>query len=161
MAKKNSADTAPAHEAENTIPQETKITAPPPQIEVHARPITPIGNLVGFASVKFNDCFVVEDFKILQNDKGMFVGMPSKPDKNSTTGYRDMAKPITADFRAQLTRAVVEAYQAAVEKIQAKAANLAAPSITQQLAEGAELAAKDNAARPAPEKGANKQNAER
>jgi len=172
MAKKNSADTAPAQEVENSTPQkadtaqeaapqETKPTAPPPQIEVHARPITPIGNLVGFASVKFNDAFVVEDFKILQNDKGMFVGMPSKPDKGSNTGYRDTAKPITAEFRTELTGAVVEAYQAAVERIQAKAANLAPPSIKQQLAEGAQQAAKDNAARPAPEKGANKQNAER
>jgi len=161
MAKKNSADTAPAHEAENATPQETKTTAPLPQIEVHARPITPIGNLVGFASVKFNDCFVVEDFKILQNDKGMFVGMPSKPDKNSTSGYRDTAKPITAEFRAELAGAIVEAYHAAVEKIQTKAASIAPTSIKQQLAEGAEQAATDNAARPAPEKGANKQSAER
>jgi len=161
MAKKNSAEAPPEREAENTALQETKSTALPPQIEVYARPITPIGNLVGFASVKFNDAFVVEDFKILQNDKGMFVGMPSKPDKNSTTGYRDTAKPITAEFRAELTGAVVEAYHAAVEKIQAKAASIAPTSIKEQLAEGAELAAKDNAARPAPEKGANKQNAER
>jgi len=151
MAKKNSTDTAPAHETENTAPQEpTKEPAPPLQLEVTARPITPIGNLVGFASVKFNDCFVVEDFKILQNDKGMFVGMPSKPDKNSTTGYRDTAKPITAEFRAELTGAIVEAYHAAVEKIQAKAASIAPTSIKQQLAEGAEQAAKDNAARPVP-----------
>jgi len=160
MAKKNSAEAPPEHEAENTAPQETKSTAPPPQIEVHARPITPIGNLVGFASVKFNDAFVVEDFKILQNDKGMYVGMPSKPDKNSTSGYRDTAKPITAEFRAELTGAVVEAYQAAVEKIQAKAASIAPTSIKEQLAEGAEQAAKDNAARP-PSQGSKTKNAER
>jgi len=156
MAKKNSAEAPPEHNTETTT-QETKTTAPPPDIEVHARPIAPKGNLVGFASVKFNDAFVVEDFKILQNDKGMFVGMPSKPDGNG--GYRDTAKPITADFRAQLTEAVVVAYQAAVEKIQEKAANLAPPSIQKQLAEGAEQAAKDNAARPAPAKVA--QSAER
>ena len=147
MAKKTSAEAPPEHNAENTT-QETKAKATPPEIEVHARPIAPIGNLVGFASVKFNDAFVVEDFKILQNEKGMFVGMPSKPDGNG--GYRDTAKPITADFRSQLTEAVVVAYQAAVVRIQEKAANLAPPSIKQQLAEGAEQAAKDNAARPAP-----------
>ena len=61
MAKgKNSTEAPPTHEAENISPQETtKEAAPPLQLEVTARPITPIGNLVGFASVKFNDCFVV------------------------------------------------------------------------------------------------------
>jgi DNA-binding cell septation regulator SpoVG len=133
-----------------------------PAIEVTARPITPIKNLVGFASVKFNDSFVVEDFKILQSDKGMFVGMPSKPDKSSKTGYRDTAKPITADFRTELTGAIIEAYHAEVEQLKTRAATIAEPkpqTIKQQLAEGAKQAAKDNAARTAPDKGA--QNAER
>ena len=72
--------------------------------------------------MKINDCFVVEDFKILQNDKGLFVGMPSKPDKSSKYGYRDTAKPITAEFRKQLHGAILEAYQQEVEKLQARAA---------------------------------------
>jgi len=122
-------------------------------IEVTARPITPIKNLVGFATVKFNDNFVVEDFKILQNEKGIFVGMPSKPDKNSEKGYRDTAKPITAAFRTELTEAVTEAYHAAVEKLQNRAANVTPPqSIKEQLADGAKQAAKGNANRPAPTK---------
>ena len=128
---------------------------PPLLMEVSARPITPIGSLVGFASVKFNGVFVVEDFKILQNDKGMFLGMPSKPDKNASNGYRDTAKPITAEFRKELVGAIVTAYHAEVEKLQNRAASVAAPekpSIQQQLAKGAEQAAKDNAARPPAEK---------
>ena len=149
----------------DTISQETeKEVAPPPILEVSARPITPIGNLVGFASVKFNDVFVVEDFKILQSDKGMFVGMASKPDKSSTTGYRDTAKPITADFRTELVGAIITAYHAEVEKLQSRAASVATPekqSIKQQLAEGAEKAAKDNAARPPTEKSGKTDKAER
>lgn len=62
--------------------------APPMKLDVSVRAIEPKGNLLGFANVKFNDCFVVEDFKILQTDKGLYVGMPSKPDKSSKTGYR-------------------------------------------------------------------------
>lgn len=68
--------------------------APPMKLDVSVRAIEPKGNLLGFANVKFNDCFVVEDFKILQTDKGLYVGMPSKSDKSSKTGYRDTAKPI-------------------------------------------------------------------
>ena len=63
--------------------------APPMKLDVSVRAIEAKGNLLGFANVKFNDCFVVEDFKILQTDKGLYVGMPSKPDKSSKTGYRD------------------------------------------------------------------------
>jgi len=151
---------------EKTLPQETEQAAASPfNLDVTVRPIEPKGNLVAFASLKINDCFVIDDFKVLQNskDNSLFVGMPSKPDKNSTTGYRDTARPITKEFRAELTGAVVAAYHAEVEKLQARAAAVAAPekqSIPEQLAEGAKQAAKDNAARPAPAKGKAK-NAER
>lgn len=143
------------NEDKNTAPQEPEQAALPLKLDVSVRPIDPIKNLIGFANVKINDCFVVEDFKILQSDKGLFVGMPSKPDKNSRTGYRDTAKPITKEFRAELTEAVISAYHAEVEKLQARAAAVAAPekeSIPKQLAEGKKRAAKENAARPAPEK---------
>jgi len=151
---------------EKTLPQETEqAVASPFKLDVTVRPIEPKGNLVAFASLKINDCFVIDDFKVLQNskDNSLFVGMPSKPDKNSTTGYRDTARPITKEFRAELTGAVVAAYHAQVEKLQARAVAVAAPekqSIPEQLAEGAKQAAKDNAARPAPAKGKVK-NAER
>lgn len=123
------------------------------KLDVTARPIDPIKNLVGFANVKINDCFVVEDFKILQSDKGLYVGMPSKPDRNSRTGYRDTAKPITAEFRKELHGAILEAYQQEIEKLQARvAASRQAPppekeSIKGQLEAGAKKAAKENATR--------------
>ncbi|MFT8889172.1 MAG: SpoVG family protein [Ethanoligenens sp.] len=93
----------------------------PMKLDVSVRPIEPKGNLVGFASLKINDSFVIDDFKILQGDKGLLVGMPSKPDRNSKTGYRDTARPITKEFRAELTGAVTTAYREAVEKLQARA----------------------------------------
>ena len=116
------------------------------KLDVTARPIDPIKNLVGFATVKLNDCFVVEDFKILQTDKGLYVGMPSKPDKTSRTGYRDTAKPITGDFRKQLQGAVLEAYSAEIGRLRAVAAAQERPSIKGQLEAGAKEAAKENAA---------------
>lgn len=135
----------------------------PMKLEVTARLIEPKGNLMGFASLKINDSFVIDDFKILQSDKGIFVGMPSKPDRNSKTGYRDTARPITKEFRAELTEAVTSAYHAEVEKLQARAAvpSKGKPSIQKQLADGGKQAAKDNAARPAPEKGGKAKNVER
>lgn len=137
-------------------PEQAAAPALPRKLDISVRPIEPKGNLVGFASLKINDSFVIDDFKVLQSDKGLFVGMPSKPDKNSKTGYRDTARPITKEFRTELTEAVAAAYHAEVEKLQVRAAAIPATekqSIPKQLAEGAKQAARDNAARPAPEKG--------
>jgi len=138
-------------EQETKIPaQEKTQTAPPMKLDVSVRAIQPMGNLLGFASVKFNDCFVVEDFKILQTDKGLYVGMPSKPDKTSRTGYRDTAKPVTGDFRKQLQGAVLEAYSAELGRLRAVAAAQERLSIRSQLEAGAKEAEKENA--PAPQR---------
>jgi len=153
----NNDKTTVSNEAEHGTAQEFSM-------QVTARPITPIGNLVGFASVKFSNVFVVEDFKILQSDKGMYVGMPSKPDKSTNTGFRDTAKPVTAEFRKELVDAIAAAYHAEVEKLQARVASIAAPqkpSIQKQLSEGMEKAEKNNAALSGPGKDSKTKNAER
>ena len=145
-------------------PEQEAAPALPMKLDVSVRPIEPKGNLVGFASLKINDSFVIDDFKILQGDKGIFVGMPSKPDRKSKTGYRDTARPITKEFRAELTDAVTAAYREAIKKLQARAAAVPAAekqSIQKQLADGEKQAVKGNAARPAPEKGGKIKNAER
>lgn len=123
------------------------------KLDVTARLIDPIKSLMGFATVKFNDCFVVEDFKIMQSDKGLYVGMPSKPDKSSRTGYRDAVKPITGEFRKELCGAILQAYGQEIDKMQARlnaARQAPAPerqSIKEQL-EAGKQAAKDNARTP-------------
>lgn len=134
---------------EETMQEKVANTTPaaPLKLDVSVRVIEPVKNLMGFASVKFNDCFVVEDFKILQTDKGLYVGMPSKPDKTSWSGYRDTAKPITGDFRRQLQGAVLEAYSAEIGRLREVAAAQERPSIKGQLEAGAKEAAKENAGR--------------
>ena len=84
-------------------------------LDVSVRVIEPVKNLMGFASVKFNDCFVVENLKIVQGSKGLFLGMPSQPDGKG--GYRDMAYPVTKEFREQLNTAVLQAYEAKLEQM--------------------------------------------
>ncbi len=156
--EKSTGAQAPAQEVEKPAPL---------KLDVTARAIDPIKNLVGFATVKFNDCFVVEDFKILTGANGLYVGMPSKPDKSSPSGYRETSKPITADFRKQLHGAILGAYEKAVEKLQARAAAVqqAPPpekkSIKEQLENGVKQAAKENAARPPKERPKKEKSAER
>jgi len=90
-----------------------------PAVEVHARPITPIGNLVGFASVTIGG-IKIDDFKIVENKDGeLFVGMPSRPDKNSDTGYRNTVY-VNKDIREDFSKKVLSEYSSAVEKVQAR-----------------------------------------
>ena len=105
------------------IPENSE--AMPLKLDVRVRPIAPVENLVGFATVTINDCFVVKGLKVCAGDNGLYVNMPS-----------------TADFRRQLNEAVVEGYNTAIEKMQAtleaaKSVN-EKPSLTGALKENAD-----------------------
>ena len=112
--------------------------------------------LRAFATITFDDCFVVRDIKIIEGSKGCFVAMPSRRVKDpcprcrhrnvthsrycnqcgsslETAGFqkpkspspeseedqhhsrhsehRDVAHPITAEFREVIQRTVLEAYE--------------------------------------------------
>ena len=123
--------------------------AAPLKLDVSVRVIEPVKNLMGFASVKFNDCFVVENLKIVQGSKGLFLGMPSQPDGKG--GYREMAYPVTKEFREQLNTAVLQAYEAKLEQM-AERGSVGRASISDQLKAGKAAAERAKAERPPKEK---------
>ena len=99
-----------------TMQPETE-TAAELKLDVSVRPISPAGNLLGYANVTINDSFVVEGFRICSGEKGLYVNMPSTQDNKGN--WRDTFKPITADARKQLTDAILDGYGVAIEKMQA------------------------------------------
>lgn len=125
------------------------------QIEVNVRPIEPRGKLIGVAEVKMNG-LSVDDFKVFNGDKGLFVGAPSKPDSSTRSGFRRTAHIYDENLQAVLDSKALEGYNAAVEKLVARAAAAQAmsvkPSIREAIKAGAEQAAQDNTTRPTPEK---------
>lgn len=121
-----------------------------PQVTV--RPIEPQGKLIGFASINFGGV-AVDDFKIVNGEKGMFVGMPSKPDPTSRTGYRATVRLTDRDMQSRINEAAYGAYTAAVEKLIARAEAVRPAPIKDQMAKAEKAAAKENATRPAPDKG--------
>lgn len=137
--------------------------APDVKLDVNVRLIEPRGNLMGFANVTVADSLRIDDFKILQGENGLFVGMPSKPaqGKDGKTNYYETVRPTSKEFRAALNEAVVSEYNAEVERLQARAASLrSAPEktpIREQLEKAGKEAALDNATRPAPTKGKGKE----
>jgi len=121
-------------------------------IEVSVRPIEPQGKLIGFASVNFGGV-VVDDFKVVNGQNGIFLGAPSKPDPTSRTGYRATVRINDRATQERLNAAGVEAYHSAVEKLIARAEAVRPAPIREQMDKAGKEAAQKNAARSAPAKG--------
>ena len=65
----------------------------------------------GIAKVMIDDCFVVNDIRIIEGDNGLFIAMPSR--KTATGGYHDTAHPINQETRKLFEDAIFEKYNAA------------------------------------------------
>lgn len=64
--------------------------------------------LKAYCSVVFNEMFVVHDVRVVEGANGVFVAMPRR--KTGEGEYRDLAHPITAEARALIQKAVLDAY---------------------------------------------------
>jgi len=69
------------------------------------------GKLKAYVNVTFDDCFVVHNLKIIDGKDGAFIAMPSR--KTQTGEYRDIAHPISPEFRAEMQEKILEAYDKA------------------------------------------------
>lgn len=97
--------------------------------------------LKAFATVTFDDCFVVRDLKVIDGNKGLFVAMPSRrmkeacsdcghrnvvrskycnncgkvleinPNMSRQDEHKDIAHPITLECREMLQQAVLDAFE--------------------------------------------------
>jgi stage V sporulation protein G len=65
--------------------------------------------LKAFASVTFDNCFVVRNMKVVMGNKGVFLCMPSRKLADGT--HKDMVHPITQEFRKYLEDNVLKAYE--------------------------------------------------
>ncbi len=70
--------------------------------------------LKAFATVTFNGAFVVHNMKVVNGSKGLIVCMPSRKIKDGS--YKDIAHPITNEFRHTLEQVVLKAYNEESEK---------------------------------------------
>ncbi len=65
--------------------------------------------LKAYVTVTFDNCFVVRHVRIVKTDKGLLVSMPSRKLPDGT--YKDIAHPISQEFRKALEAKVIAAYQ--------------------------------------------------
>ena len=81
--------------------------------DVRVRKITSEGKLRAYATITFDDQFVIHNLKVIDGKSGLFVAMPSRKTKNGE--FKDVAHPISSEFRAVLQESILEAYEKADE----------------------------------------------
>jgi stage V sporulation protein G len=70
--------------------------------------------LKAFASIIFDDCFVVSDIKVIDGNHGMFISMPSKKRRNGT--FRDIAHPLNNETRAMIEERILARYYEMIDE---------------------------------------------
>jgi stage V sporulation protein G len=68
--------------------------------------------LKAYASIVLDRCFIINDLKIIQGKRGLFISMPSRRRKRG--GYRDVAHPLNNETRQMVEERVLAEYEAAL-----------------------------------------------
>jgi stage V sporulation protein G len=76
--------------------------------EVKVYPAKENGRLKAYATIVFENCFIVRDLKIIEGTRGLFVSMPSRRRKDGT--FRDIVHPLNSETRKMIEDRVVEEY---------------------------------------------------
>ncbi len=69
--------------------------------------------LKAFASITFDDCFVVRGLRVIDGENGLFVGMPSR--KLGDGSFKDIAHPLNNETRKKVEEAVLNEYKKALK----------------------------------------------
>lgn len=78
--------------------------------ELRIRKVTAEGKLRAYVTVTFDNCFVVHNVKVIEGTEGLFIAMPSR--KTATGEYKDVAHPISPEFRNALQEKILAEYNA-------------------------------------------------
>ena len=71
--------------------------------------------LKAYASITFDNCFVVRNLKVINGNNGLFVAMPSVKRKDGT--YQDTAHPLNNETRKMIETKVLDEYNRCKDKV--------------------------------------------
>jgi stage V sporulation protein G len=77
--------------------------------DVRVRKIESDGKLRAYATITFDNQFVIHNLKIIDGRAGLFVAMPSRKTKSGV--FKDVAHPISSEFRLALQELILRAYE--------------------------------------------------
>ncbi len=81
--------------------------------DVRVRKIASEGKLRAYATITFDNQFVIHNLKVIDGKSGLFVAMPSRKTKSGE--FKDVAHPISSEFRNTMQEAILKAYENAPE----------------------------------------------
>lgn len=70
--------------------------------------------LLAFCSVELDKELVITGVKLMEGRKGKFVSMPQSQGKDKN--YYDIVFPLSKELREEITDAVIDAYEAEMDK---------------------------------------------
>ena len=79
--------------------------------EVKVYPAKENGRLKAYATIIFDNDFIVRDLKVIEGEKGLFVSMPSRRRKDGS--FRDIVHPLNADTRKMIEDSIIGEYNKA------------------------------------------------
>ena len=86
-------------------------------IEAQVYPLKePRNNTLAMASLTIGGCFAVRGVKVVQGRNGPFVSMPQAKDGKGE--YQDVCFPISKEVREQVSKLVLDKYNAQKDKAQ-------------------------------------------
>jgi stage V sporulation protein G len=62
-----------------------------------------------YASICFDDCFLVHDIRVIKGPTGLFISFPNRT--NSEGGQRDIAFPVNAETRRMIEQTILAEYE--------------------------------------------------
>lgn len=77
--------------------------------EVKVYPSRESGKLRAYATIVFENCFIIRDLKVIEGEKGFFVSMPSRRRKDGT--FRDIVHPLDSETRQMVEDFIIKEYQ--------------------------------------------------
>jgi len=96
--------------------------------------------LKAFVSIVFDQCFMVNDIKIIQGREGLFISMPSRKKKNGE--FKDVAHPLNNETRRMIEEKVLgEYHRVLAERGEEAMAMPAMPALGEEREERMPLAA--------------------
>ena len=82
--------------------------------DIKIRKFFDTGPMKAVVSVTFDHALAVHDVKVIYAREKYFIVMPAR--KNSDGSYRDIVHPINSAFRAEMEKAVIDAYLSEKDK---------------------------------------------
>jgi stage V sporulation protein G len=79
--------------------------------EVKVYPARESGRLKAYATIVFENCFIVRDLKVIEGHKGLFVSMPSRRRKDGS--FRDIVHPLNSETRKMIEDFIINEYNTA------------------------------------------------